>query len=210
MLLKTMTDSACGSGKETTLNYAYDEHGDVVSVSYSGYRTGKFSQEKDSEGYVTKTVYEKGIGETQQYSYLYEKYGNTSGNRVPNAQLTKLYLPTGRKIKYVYDSLNRLTEKGHVSETDEFFAELYSYEKGGFHEKTGKGKLCGSDVTTIESDRETTFVSEVEFRGLNLTDKYEYDENGNIKKRIIINFNVILSHDLIKFIKFFIIPIDNY
>lgn len=32
-----------------------------------------------------------------------------------------------------------------------------------------------------------TFVSEVKSCGLNLTDKYEYDEDGNIKKRIVIS-----------------------
>ena len=184
MRLKTLTDSACGSGKVTALSYAYDEHGDVVSVSYSGYRTGKFSQEIDNEGYVTKTVYQKGIGETQEYSYLYEKYGNTTGNRIPNAPLTKLYLPTGKKIKYEYDSLNRLKEKGIVTDTAEYYSELYTYGEGGYHEESVTGVFRGPSATTIKPDRETTFVSEVEFRGLSITDKYEYDLHGNISKKV--------------------------
>ena len=184
MRLKTLTDSACGSGKVTALSYAYDEHGDVVSVSYSGYRTGKFSQETDNEGYVTKTVYQKGIGETQEYSYLYEKYGNTTGNRIPNAPLTKLYLPTDKKIKYEYDSLNRLKEKGIVTDTAEYYSELYTYGEGGYHEESVTGVFRGPSATTIKPDRETTFVSEVEFRGLSITDKYEYDLHGNISKRV--------------------------
>lgn len=42
-------------------------------------------------------------------------------------------------------------------------------------------------VTMIRPDHEMTFVSEVKSCGLNLTDKYEYDEDGNIKKRIVIS-----------------------
>ena len=50
---------------------------------------------------------------------------------------------------------------------------------------------CGGEtklpVKMVFPDREMTFVSEVKSCGLNLTDKYEYDEDGNIKKRIVIS-----------------------
>lgn len=183
MLLKKLTDNGCGSGKSTQISYEYDEHGEVSSVRYTGYRTGTYTQETDSEGYMTKSVYEKGIGDKQEYRYLYEVYNEESGNHVPNAKVTRVYLPTGKKVKYVYDKLNRITERGIVTDTDEYYSEKYHYERGGYHEKTVQGYLCGSTETTIETDRATTFVSEVEFRGLNLTDKYEYDANGNIIRR---------------------------
>ena len=112
-----------------------------------------------------------------------------------NAPLTKIYLPTGKKVKYVYDKLNRITERGIVTDTDEYYSEKYHYERGGYHEKTAQGYLCGSTETTIETDRATTFVSEVEFRGLNLTDKYEYDKNGNISKRTIGGKEIRYTYD---------------
>ena len=219
MLLKSLTDSACGSGKTTKMTYVYDEHGETAAVRYTGYRIGEYSQETDSEGYVTKTTYEKNIGETQTYKYLYEKYGTTSGNRVPNAPLTWLYLPTDKKIKYVYDALNRLKEKGIVTEKDEYYSELYTYEDGGYQEytiynrflknnispfcigggcsggSTGGGGETKPPVTTILPDRVTTFISQVEFRGLNLTDKYEYDKNGNISKRTIGGNEIRYTYD---------------
>ena len=99
----------------------------------------------------------------------------SSGNRIPNAPLTKLYLPTGKKIKYEYDSLNRLKEKGIVTDTSEYYSELYTYEEGGYHEESVTGVFCDPSATTIKPDRETTFVSE---------DKYEYDLHGNISKRV--------------------------
>lgn len=40
-------------------------------------------------------------------------------------------------------------------------------------------------MKTIESDGETTFVLEVEFRGLDLTNTHEYEKYWNISKRII-------------------------
>ena len=219
MLLKSLTDSACGSGKTTKMTYVYDEHGETAAVRYTGYRIGEYSQETDSEGYVTKTTYEKNIGETQTYKYLYEKYGTTSGNRVPNAPLTWLYLPTDKKIKYVYDALNRLKEKGIVTEKDEYYSELYTYEDGGYQEytiynrflknnispfcmgggcsggSTGGGGETKPPVTVIRPDRKTTFISKVEFRGLNLTDKYEYDKNGNISKRTIGGNEIRYTYD---------------
>ena len=106
------------------------------------------------------------------------------GNRIPNAPLTKLYLPTGKKIKYEYDSLNRLKEKGIVTDTAEYYSELYTYGEGGYHEESVTGVFRGPSATTIKPDRETTFVSEVEFRGLSITDKYEYDLHGNISKKV--------------------------
>ena len=219
MQLKSLTDSACGSGKTTKMTYVYDEHGEVSSVRYTGYRVGEYAQETDSEGYVTKTTYEKNIGETQTYKYLYEKYGTSAGNRVPNAPLTWLYLPTDKKIKYVYDALNRLKEKGIVTEKDEYYSELYTYEAGGYQEytiynrflknnispfcmgggcsggSTGGGGETRPPVTVTRSDRETTFISQVEFRGLNLTDKYEYDKNGNISKRTIGGSEIRYTYD---------------
>ena len=219
MRLKSLTDSACGSGKTTKMTYVYDEHGEVSSVRYTGYRIGEYAQETDSEGYVTKTTYEKNIGETQTYKYLYEKYGTTAGNRVPNAPLTWLYLPTDKKIKYVYDALNRLKEKGIVTEKDEYYSELYTYEDGGYQEytiynrflknnispfcmgggcsggSTGGGGETKPPVTVIRPDRKTTFISKVEFRGLNLTDKYEYDKNGNISKRTIGGNDIRYTYD---------------
>jgi len=220
MLLKRLTDSACGSGKTTELTYQYDDHGEVDAVEYTGYRTGRYIQETDNEGYVIRTAYEKGIGEKQEYRYLYKKFGSTSGNRVPNAPLTKIYLPTGKKVKYVYDALNRLGEKGIVTDEDEYFSELYSYEEGGYREYTvynsllknnispfcmsggcsggstgGGGGETKPPVTVIRPDRKTTFVSEVEFRGLNLTDKYEYDKNGNISKRTIGGKSIRYTYD---------------
>ena len=219
MQLKSLTDSACGSGKTTELTYLYNDHGEVDAVEYSGYRTGKYIQEADNEGYVIRTVYEKGIGEKQEYRYLYKKFGSTSGNRVPNAPLTKIYLPTGKKVKYVYDALNRLGEKGIVTDEEEYFSELYSYEEGGYREytvynnllknnisplclggvcgggSTGGGGETNPPVTVIRPDRKTTFVSEVEFRGLNLTDKYEYDKNGNISKRTIGGKEIRYTYD---------------
>lgn len=108
----------------------------------------------------------------------------SSGNRIPNAPLTKLYLPTGKKIKYEYDSLNRLKEKGIVTDTSEYYSELYTYEEGGYHEESVTGVFRDPSATTIKPDRETTFVSEVEFRGLSITDKYEYDLHGNISKKV--------------------------
>jgi len=220
MLLKSLTDSACGSGKTTELTYLYNDHGEVDAVEYTGYRTGRYIQETDNEGYVIRTAYEKGIGEKQEYRYLYKKFGSTSGNRVPNAPLTKIYLPTGKKVKYVYDALNRLGEKGIVTDEDEYFSELYSYEEGGYREYTvynsllknnispfctGGGCSGGSTgggggetkppVTVIRPDRKTTFISKVEFRGLNLTDKYEYDKNGNIRERTIGGKNIRYTYD---------------
>ena len=59
-----------------------------------------------------------------------------------------------------------------------------SYEEGGYHEESVTGVFRGPSATTIKPDRETTFVSEVEFRGLSITDKYEYDLHGNISKRV--------------------------
>ena len=123
-------------------------------------------------------------------------------------------------MKYVYDALNRLGEKGIVTDEDEYFSELYSYEEGGYREYTvynsllknnispfctGGGCSGGSTgggggetkppVTVIRPDRKTTFVSEVEFRGLNLTDKYEYDKNGNISKRTIGGKSIRYTYD---------------
>ena len=49
---------------------------------------------------------------------------------------------------------------------------------------TGGGGETNPPVTVIRPDRKTTFVSEVEFRGLSITDKYEYDLHGNISKRV--------------------------
>ena len=138
---------------------------------------------------------------------------------MPNAPLTKIYLPTGKKVKYVYDALNRLGEKGIVTDEDEYFSELYSYEEGGYREytvynsllknnisplclggvcgggSTGGGGETNPPVTVIRPDRKTTFVSEVEFRGLNLTDKYEYDKNGNISKRTIGGKEIRYTYD---------------
>ena len=59
-----------------------------------------------------------------------------------------------------------------------------SYEEGGYHEESVTGVFRDPSATTIKPDRETTFVSEVEFRGLSITDKYEYDLHGNISKRV--------------------------
>ena len=95
-----------------------------------------------------------------------------------------MYLPTDKKIKYEYDSLNRLKEKGIVTDTSEYYSELYTYEEGGYHEESVTGVFRDPSATTIKPDRETTFVSEVEFRGLSITDKYEYDLHGNISKRV--------------------------
>ena len=139
---------------------------------------------------------------------------------MPNAPLTKIYLPTGKKVKYVYDALNRLGEKGIVTDEDEYFSELYSYEEGGYREYTvynsllknnispfctGGGCSGGSTgggggetkppVTVIRPDRKTTFISKVEFRGLNLTDKYEYDKNGNIRERTNGGKNIRYTYD---------------
>ena len=138
---------------------------------------------------------------------------------MPNAPLTKIYLPTGKKVKYVYDALNRLGEKGIVTDEDEYFSELYSYEEGGYREytvynsllknnisplclggvcgggSTGGGGETNPPVTVIRPDRKTTFVSEMEFRGLNLTDKYEYDKNGNISKRTIGGKEIRYTYD---------------
>ena len=142
-----------------------------------------------------------------------------TGNRVPNAPLTWLYLPTDKKIKYVYDALNRLKEKGIVTEKDEYYSELYTYEDGGYQEytiynrflknnispfcmgggcsggSTGGGGETRPPVTVTRPDRETTFISQVEFRGLNLTDKYEYDKNGNISKRTIGGNDIRYTYD---------------
>ena len=93
----------------------------------------------------------------------------SSGNRIPNAPLTKLYLPTDKKIKYEYDSLNRLKEKGIVTDTSEYYSELYTYdelytyEEGGYHEESVTGVFRDPSATTI---------------------KYEYDLHGNISKRV--------------------------
>ena len=95
-----------------------------------------------------------------------------------------MYLPTGKKIKYEYDSLNRLKEKGIVTDTSEYYSELYTYEEGGYHEESVTGVFRDPSEKTIKPDRETTCVSEVEFRGLSITDKYEYDLHGNISKRV--------------------------
>ena len=117
------------------------------------------------------------------------------GNRIPNAPLTKLYLPTGKKIKYEYDSLNRLKEKGIVTDTAEYYSELYTYEEGGYHEESVTGVFRGPSATTIKPDRETTFVSEVIDRlvrednaALNKTYFYEYDDFGNIEKITTYNY----------------------
>ena len=122
-------------------------------------------------------------------------------------------------MKYVYDALNRLGEKGIVTDEDEYFSELYSYEEGGYREytiynrflknnispfcmgggcsggSTGGGGETRPPVTVTRSDRETTFISQVEFRGLNLTDKYEYDKNGNISKRTIGGNEIRYTYD---------------
>ena len=122
-------------------------------------------------------------------------------------------------MKYVYDALNRLKEKGIVTEKDEYYSELYTYEDGGYQEytiynrflknnispfcmgggcsggSTGGGGETRPPVTVTRSDRETTFISQVEFRGLNLTDKYEYDKNGNISKRTIGGNEIRYTYD---------------
>ena len=122
-------------------------------------------------------------------------------------------------MKYVYDALNRLKEKGIVTEKDEYYSELYTYEEGGYQEytiynrflknnispfcmgggcsggSTGGGGETKPPVTTILPDRVTTFISQVEFRGLNLTDKYEYDKNGNIRERTIGGKNIRYTYD---------------
>ena len=54
-----------------------------------------------------------------------------TGNRVPNAPLTWLYLPTDKKIKYVYDALNRLKEKGIVTEKDEYYSDCIRMKRAG-------------------------------------------------------------------------------
>ena len=150
---------------------------------------------------------------------LCSRFSCLLGNRVPNAPLTWLYLPTDKKIKYVYDALNRLKEKGIVTEKDEYYSELYTYEDGGYQEytiynrflknnispfcmgggcsggSTGGGGETKPPVTVIRPDRKTTFISKVEFRGLNLTDKYEYDKNGNISKRTIGGNDIRYTYD---------------
>ena len=65
---------------------------------------------------------------------------------MPNAPLTKIYLPTGKKVKYVYDALNRLGEKGIVTDEDEYFSELYSYEEGGYREYTVYNSLLKNNI----------------------------------------------------------------
>ena len=71
-----------------------------------------------------------------------------------------------------------------MTDTSEYYSELYTYEEGGYHEESVTGVFRDPSATTIKPDRETTFVSEVEFRGLSITDKYEYDLHGNISKRV--------------------------
>ena len=71
-----------------------------------------------------------------------------------------------------------------MTDTSEYYSELYTYEEGGYHEESVTGVFRDPSATTIKPDRETTFVSEVEFRGLSITDKYEYDLHGNIIKRV--------------------------
>ena len=71
-----------------------------------------------------------------------------------------------------------------MTDTSEYYSELYTYEEGGYHEESVTGVFRGPSATTIKPDRETTFVSEVEFRGLSITDKYEYDLHGNISKKV--------------------------
>ena len=60
---------------------------------------------------------------------------------------------------------------------------------------TGGGGETNPPVTVIRPDRETTFIAKVEFRGLNLTDHYEYDRHGNISKRIIGGKSIYYTYD---------------
>ena len=60
---------------------------------------------------------------------------------------------------------------------------------------TGGGGETKPPVTVTRPDRETTFISKVEFRGLNLTDHYEYDRHGNISKRIIGGKSIYYTYD---------------
>ena len=50
-------------------------------------------------------------------------------------------------MKYVYDALNRLGEKGIVTDEDEYFSELYSYEEGGYREYTVYNSLLKNNIS---------------------------------------------------------------
>lgn len=163
------------NGSTVVTTYAYDQNGNVDSVSYPS-AVEKYAYLKNNKLAALEN-FKVDQGENvlmDSYTYAYDKAGNqTSKNELVNNVSKGI-------TTYTYDKLNRLKE---VKEPNGQKT-LYQFDKAGNRTLELKQKDGLSDSTTYTYDKQNRLTQTLlKKTGETTTTKYHYDNNGNMTSK---------------------------
>lgn len=194
------------------VNYVYDNLGNLaIKKDYLSEVTSKYTYDlasrliktEDSNGNWFKNSYDECNRTSRTDSYINGKLYSASYEYNKDGKLLNTILPSGKNVKYEYDSIGRCTTKSIISGSSNLFDVKYNYLEGYAGSSTlaiasisNNGKEIkytydsGGRISSIDNGKKIKYyydklgqLSREDNGELNKTIVYTYDNNGNILKK---------------------------